>query len=391
LFHLQTFYRQTVYLYSLSQQITINAIVTLDTLVLPRGKRMTRATKTEKILILKPYGKYLTYSNMNFIIKNKKRTTEKEIAFHKVGEIILQSGNAVSTGALASAGFWGIDLMIMTSSGRPVATMITLDDCSHVKTRICQYEVYKSRKGVEIAKQFVLGKIEAQTQMLKKYSLTPFETFDIPSKEQIALLYAENIDKIRNKLHAIEAKYSQHYFQQIISLFPKKLRKNWKKREGFRAYDELNNVFNFAYELLKWKIFRALIKAKLEPYLGYLHTMQEERPNLVCDFQEIYRCLVDDFLIKYSQKLKQKHFKKYYEKEYHGKKTPRIYLNHLETNNLVENLNRYFETKIEIPRIRRGKKQTIGTLINEETILFAMYLRKEKPTWTPRILIPQKW
>lgn len=339
--------------------------------------------------MLKPYGKYLGYRGMNFIVRNKDRTTEKEIPFYKVREIILQSGNAVSVGALASAGFWGIDVLVMTSSGQPVATMIALDDYSHVKTRICQYEAIKNRKGVEIAKQFVLGKIEAQTQMLKKHGLIPFETMEIPSKEQIALLYAENVDKIRNKLHAIEAKYSQHYFQQIINLFPKKIRKNWKKREGFRAYDGLNNLFNFAYELLKWKILRALIRAKLEPYLGYLHTIQEDRPNLACDFQEIYRCLVDDFLIKYCQKLKSKDFEKCYEKGYRGKKTPRIYLKHSETNNLIKNLDKYFEIKIEIPRIRRGKKQALETLISEEAKLFAMYLRNERNKWTPRIKIPK--
>ena len=130
---------------------------------------MVRATKTDKILMLKPYGKFLGYRAMNFTIRNKNRSTEKEIPFHKVGEIILQSGNSISVGALASAGFWGIDLMVMTSSGRPVATIKALDDFSHVKTRICQFEAYKNRKGVEIAKQLVLGKIESQSQILKKW------------------------------------------------------------------------------------------------------------------------------------------------------------------------------------------------------------------------------
>jgi hypothetical protein len=40
---------------------------------------------------------------------------------------------------------------------------------------------------------------------------------------------------------------------------------------------------------------------------------------------------------------------------------------------------------VEIPRIRVGKKQTIETLINEEALLFAKYLRTEKNTWIPRI------
>lgn len=349
---------------------------------------MTRVTKTNKILILNPHGKYLGYSAMNFAIKDKNRNTIKETPFYSVGEIILQSGNAVSTGALAAAGFWGIDCLILTASGRPVATIKSLDDFSHVKTRICQYKAYDNRKGVEIAKALVLAKIDTQTQIIKKYKLIPFNTLEIPKKEKIKMLYAEKINKIRNKLHGIEAKYSQHYFGQIINLFPKNLRKNWKKREGYRAYDELNNLFNFAYEYLKWKIFRSLIKAKLEPYLGYLHKVQENRPSLVCDFQEIYRCLIDDFLIKYSQKLKNKNFEKKYERGYYNKKIPRKYLTHTETNNLVKTLNKYFENKIGIPRIKRGKKQKIETLINEEASLLAQYLRGEKDTWTPRILIP---
>jgi hypothetical protein len=48
-------------------------------------------------------------------------------------------------------------------------------------------------------------------------------------------------------------------------------------------------------------------------------------------------------------------------------------------------LNDYFEASIEIPRIKVGDRQTIETLINEEALLFAGYLRKELVTWTPRI------
>ena len=79
---------------------------------------MTRVTKTEKIIILKPYGKHLGYGNNKFTIRNKKRDTIKETSFYEVGEIILQTGNTVSTGALASAGFWGIDVLILPSVTR---------------------------------------------------------------------------------------------------------------------------------------------------------------------------------------------------------------------------------------------------------------------------------
>jgi len=47
-------------------------------------------------------------------------------------------------------------------------------------------------------------------------------------------------------------------------------------------------------------------------------------------------------------------------------------------------LNKYLQRKIEITRIRVGKKQEIETLINEEALLLSMYLRDEKRDWIPR-------
>jgi hypothetical protein len=51
----------------------------------------------------------------------------------------------------------------------------------------------------------------------------------------------------------------------------------------------------------------------------------------------------------------------------------------------MQGLNRFFESNIEIPRIRVGKRQTLETLINEEALLLAKYLRNEKKNWLPRI------
>ncbi|GAI78243.1 unnamed protein product, partial [marine sediment metagenome] len=46
-------------------------------------------------------------------------------------------------------------------------------------------------------------------------------------------------------------------------------------------------------------------------------------------------------------------------------------------------LERYFESKAEIPQIRHDKKQRIETLINEEALLLARYMRGELETWIP--------
>jgi len=49
-------------------------------------------------------------------------------------------------------------------------------------------------------------------------------------------------------------------------------------------------------------------------------------------------------------------------------------------------LDQYFLTKVDVSRIRMGKRQELGTLITEEALLLARYLRNENTTWNPRIV-----
>jgi hypothetical protein len=68
-----------------------------------------------------------------------------------------------------------------------------------------------------------------------------------------------------------------------------------------------------------------------------------------------------------------------------NRKGKREYLNDSLTHGLMKSLNEYFKTKVEIPRIRMGNTQEIETLISEEALLLAQYLRNEKENWIPRL------
>ncbi|UCD96443.1 MAG: CRISPR-associated endonuclease Cas1, partial [Candidatus Bathyarchaeota archaeon] len=70
----------------------------------------------------------------------------------------------------------------------------------------------------------------------------------------------------------LEGKCSELYFNQILLQIPKNIRPG--KRRAFKAYDGVNNIFNLGYEILSWKVHRALLNAKLDPFLGYLHSTQ---------------------------------------------------------------------------------------------------------------------
>jgi CRISPR-associated protein Cas1 len=114
------------------------------------------------------------------------------------------------------------------------------------------------------------------------------------------------LQEVRRRLVSIEGKASTFYFHQIFQLLPAWLRVD--KRKSWTAYDGLNNMFNLAYTLLKFRVHSAVLRAHLEPYLGFVHSEHFGKPSLACDMMELYRYLIDSLIIDFSQALTSKDF-----------------------------------------------------------------------------------
>jgi len=101
-------------------------------------------------IVLGGYGSFLGRDKGCFVIRDKKGQEKRYPLFEsEIGEIQVKSGNLVSSGALVSAGFWGIDVLFLTQRGNPVAVLKSLDDDSHVKTRIAQYQATPNAKSLK--------------------------------------------------------------------------------------------------------------------------------------------------------------------------------------------------------------------------------------------------
>lgn len=62
-----------------------------------------------------------------------------------------------------------------------------------------------------------------------------------------------------------------------------------------------------------------------------------------------------------------------------------MFLNDARSYRLMETIDHLFYRQVQVPRMKVGQKQTLETLINEEALLLAKYLRDERKTWIPRI------
>ena len=265
----------------------------------------------------------------------------------------------------------------MTSqSGRPLGVLLPLNYDSHVKTRLKQYEAYSNQTGVTIAKTIAKSKIEAQASLLNNHKIDCAQQIN-RALEKLEKLEANTIEQIRTKIHSIEGHFGKFYFQELIKLFPQEFQP--QVRYSYKAVDITNNLFNLGYEVLKWEVYKAIINAHLDPYLGFLHSIQHSKPSLVCDLQEPYRPIIDGFLIEYISKLEKKDL----EAHYKGRK-PRIFLKHGESSKFISELNLLLDNMIDKQRSRKfGSSSKITTIIREDTEKLAGFFRGNAKNWVP--------
>ena len=114
--------------------------------------------------------------------------------------------------------------------------------------------------------------------------------------------------------------------------------------------------------------------------------MQFGKPSLICDFLKLYRYLIDGFIIDFAKRIRSKDFVINDEVYSSNRRGKRQYLNERLTDEFLRGINTYFRSKVDVPRIRNGKEQEIETLIGEEALLLAKYLRNEVSCWVPRVV-----
>jgi len=122
------------------------------------------------------------------------------------------------------------------------------------------------------------------------------------------------------------------------------------------------------------EILFAIIPAHLDLFLGYLHSVQKYKPSLVYDMMESFRALIEDFLLSYHTQLGKDSFEK------HG---DRMFLKQDEEIKMIRAINNLLDQKVPYVRRNYTKTTKVRTVIKEEPIKLANYIREHTLNFIP--------
>jgi CRISPR-associated protein Cas1 len=257
-----------------------------------------------KHIIVNEYGLFLGLVSQRLNIKKGGKTID-EIALNRIKTIQIHSkGVGVSSDLMIACANRGIKVFFNGFNSFSAAH--SLYEHKSVVVRTCQFEVCQSQRGLELARELIVGKLKNQRATL----LYSSRNLDNDYKHSTIDFFDKSIAQLKNKQNitrgfilGIEGASADRYFEYLrdTQLFPE----HFKARTKRYSEDMTNIALNYGYAILQNFVYKSCINAGLEPYMGVLHTTRSAKPSLVLDIMEEYRSfVVDRNIIKMRAKLR---------------------------------------------------------------------------------------
>ncbi len=225
----------------------------------------------------------------------KAGVTYLEIETKQIETIQLFGNIQITTQVIRELLFQGIELAYYTEDGR-LYGQLTPPHVKNVELRYLQYKLSEDESfKTEIAKEVLVWKMQGGIDFLidsqKNHpDLNLLENIAELKIQRESLWDAEDIPGILGK----EGSFAKKYYESFGKLF--KTEGIFKGRSKRPPLDPTNAVLSFLYTLMTNKISSYVDGVGLDPYIGFLHSLEYGRVSLGCDLVEPFRSIFCDRL-----------------------------------------------------------------------------------------------
>jgi len=256
-----------------------------------------------KHIIINNYGIFLGLKSARVVIKNSGEVIQ-EVALNRVKTIqVLSKGVSLSSDLIDACSQRGIKIFFNTFNS--FSALHTLYEHKSVMVRKNQFDKADAEYGLELARQFIVGKLKNQRATL----LYSSRNIKDERKTEVIEFFDSSIRQLRDKkelskefIMGVEGASAAYYFRYLREM--KLLPESFKVRTKRHSEEITNIALNYGYAILFNFIYKASINAGLEPYYGVLHSTRSAKPSLILDIMEEYRSfVVDRNIIKLKSKL----------------------------------------------------------------------------------------
>ncbi|MBI5407995.1 MAG: CRISPR-associated endonuclease Cas1 [Nitrospirae bacterium] len=238
-----------------------------------------------------------TFLSLNGEALDIKRQGEiiETIPLRRISEIIVMEKASFSTALLTSCTDCGIPITVTLNSGYFITT-VKPDSKRYYSVSYEHGSRHYSLTDTEtlsLAKEFAAGKLRNYVSLFKQRYSKDTKTFIAEIERTINdINQAGGINEARG----YEGSAAKKIYPQLNRFIDDGTFHITRRQR--RKPDRINSLLNYGYYLLFSRINATVRALGLNPYLGFLHSPEDNYESLVCDIEELFRSRIDRLIIR---------------------------------------------------------------------------------------------
>ena len=246
------------------------------------------------VVYVNTQGARLVKEGRHLLVK-KGEATYHTLFTYKLRQIVLFGNVEITHRALAQIMRHEIDTVFLTQNGRYLGR-IASPESRNVFLHKRQYALLDDNVfAVKIARAIVAWKMTNMATLLMRIRRSRDAQIAGRKAREIQDLIpllekADNVDSIRG----YEGKASALYFEAFGAGFIEN--QGFTRRVRRPPTDPVNSILSLTYTFLMNRVYAAVRVAALDPYPGFLHSIDYGRYSLVLDLMEEFRSIIADTL-----------------------------------------------------------------------------------------------
>jgi len=236
----------------------------------------------------------------NHLLLAKGGEVLKEVLFDDIEGAMLFGAVNPTSDALSALLSSGSDVSFFSSNGRLKGRLVS-NVGKNVGLRLLQYDAFRDEgRSFDIAKGFVLRKIENGIKVLNSYNVNAHNPFKFENRA----LLEKNLEQIRqlsngdkNTLRGYEGYGAKLYFENFAKCLMHGI--DFKGREYRPCKDPVNTLLSLGYTFVANSLESLIESYGLDTAIGFLHEPSYGRASLAFDLLEEFRHpFVDRLVLK---------------------------------------------------------------------------------------------
>lgn len=268
--------------------------------VTAQKNRYLRAIGSHSEILVTTPGVFIGKTGGRVVLRLQRQNI-LEIPFSKIRNISINTeGVTLSSDVISQCTQSKIPITFYNQKGLPYAILQSpihsIGDVS-----VLQIKTYETEKAMNLVKKIVTAKSKNQMNLIKFYlrhrkntnpvfvekALTNLKEMSAHIKTLNKIPFSKTYSIVRDQIFLKEAHISGLYWECMKILVAPEL--GFTKRERYQARDIVNMMLNYGYGILYQRVWQAVVKAGLNPYISFLHAFQNDKPTLIYDLVEEFR------------------------------------------------------------------------------------------------------